>query len=75
MKRGDAPATADRVYITRRPNGTVCWTGGVGLGGAPAFGNSMSDLRSIADAEAEAIEWARSNGAREIIIVIESDDS
>lgn len=73
MKRGEAPNTADRIYITRRPDGTACWIGAVGLGGAALFGNSMSDLRSVADAEAEAVMWAQRMGAREIII--ENDDA
>ena len=68
MKRGEAPDTADRIYISRRPNGTACWTGAVGVGGAPVFGNSIADLRSVADAETEAIQWAETKGAREIII-------
>ena len=73
MKRGEAPDTADRIYISRQPDGTASWNGAVDLGGAAVFGNSRSDLHSVADAEAEAIDWAKSMGARQIII--ENDDS
>lgn len=72
MKRGQAPDEADRIYVTRRPDGTAYWTGALGLPGGAVFGNSMTDLRSVADAEAEAIKWAQDKGAREIII--ENDD-
>ena len=74
MRPGEAPSNADRIFITRRPDGTASWTGAVGAGsGAPVFGNSVSDLRSVADAEARAIEWAHSKRVSEI--VIESDET
>ena len=68
MKRGQAPDAADRIYITRRRDGTAHWIGAVRLGGSAVFGNSASDLPSVAEAEAEAIRWAQANGALEIII-------
>ena len=67
MKKGQAPTSADRIYITRRRDGTACWNGAVGLRGG-VFGYSTSDRQSVAEAEAEAINWAQANGASEIII-------
>lgn len=73
MRRGQSPAGADRIYITRLPDGTAFWMGAVGISATPVFGNRTSPLPSVAEAEEEAISWAQRLGATEIII--ESDDA
>jgi hypothetical protein len=71
LNPGDrAPEDADRVRINLLPNGKAGWDGAIGYSNEALFGLSENYERSAADAEAEAIEWARRNGAEELFIEI-----
>ncbi len=74
LKPGErAPDTADRIHINSFPDGKNGWTGALGLAGSALFGVSKNEHRSIQEAEAEAIEWARQNGIE--ALTIEFDDA
>lgn len=73
LKPGErAPDTADRAHINRFRDGKNGWIGALGHGREGVYGIGKNDYRSIKEAEREAIEWARGNDVRELLI--ETDD-
>lgn len=61
----------DRIYIDRLSDDRVAWAGSIAVGGSAVFGTSRINHPTIEAAEAEAVEWAASHGASEIIIEID----
>ena len=66
--RGEAPNTADRVYIDRQTDGLYSWIGSVAVADDHVFGNSPCEFRSIEEAEADAKAWAEGQGANFLFI-------
>ena len=71
MGLGEAPDTADRVFIDRVPGGRFSWNGSVGRGRAAIFTTGNGKFSSVKAAEAEAIAWANDQGVIELIIETE----
>jgi hypothetical protein len=71
-KKGEAPDTANRVVIDRTGD-RYEWTGNVDSGGEAVFGASPAEFPTAHLAEADAIAWAMSHGATELMI--ETDDA
>jgi hypothetical protein len=69
LKPGElAPDATDRIHINKLPNGKHGWSGSVGLRDAAVFGVGKNEDRSVHQAEAEAIAWAKHHGATELMI-------
>jgi len=68
-----APDDRDRIFVDRLSDGKVAWAGSISVGESAVFGTSRNDHATVEAAEAEAVEWAASHGAIEIII--ETDDA
>jgi hypothetical protein len=61
----------DVIRISRLPDGTTRWTGVLACEGGTLCTLSAARHRSVEDAEAEALRWARCNGAAEPVIAVE----
>ena len=66
-----APSDEYRIYIDRLSDGQVAWAGSISVDGAAVFGASRNEHTTVEAAEAEAVEWAASHGAAEIMIEID----
>lgn len=72
LKPGErAPETANHIHINRLPNGKNRWQGTIGLGSGILCTASANTHRSVEDAEAEGIGWARRNGVTELLVGID----
>ena len=68
VKRGAAPETADRVFIDLDRGGFYCWKGVVLVAQSPVYGGSAPEFRNANEAEVDAVTWAVSHGATELVI-------
>jgi hypothetical protein len=66
-RRGEAPDTADRIIINRNGD-RFGWTGTVQVGGSAVFGRGPSEWRTVHEAETDALAWAMSHGATQVMI-------
>jgi hypothetical protein len=70
VKIGEGPDWANRVVIDRTGD-LYEWTGNLDVGGEAIFGASPAEFKSAQEAEADALAWAMSHGATELMIEID----
>jgi hypothetical protein len=69
---GEAPETADRVFIQRLPGGLFTWSGSIGHGDTAIFTTGDRTYPLAKDAEAAAVTWARAHFVAELIVEMEN---
>jgi hypothetical protein len=64
-------AESDLIHISRLPDGTTRWTGMLIQESGILRTRSAGRRRSLEQAEAEAVKWAKRNGAAQLVIAVE----
>jgi hypothetical protein len=69
VKKGEAPGAAGRISITYHPGEYYSWTGTLDLGGTGVTGgNTQNKFPTVHEAETDAVAWALSHGATQVLI-------
>jgi hypothetical protein len=63
-----APANVDHICIVKMPGGRMTWSGLVNVAGAVVRSAGGAMFTTIAEAETDAIAWARRQGTSQLLI-------
>ncbi|MEO8547344.1 MAG: hypothetical protein ABI422_03140 [Sphingomicrobium sp.] len=69
LEPGKDAVGTDRIFLVRLRDGGVAWKAAIEVASKMMFGGDNSVCATVQEAEAEALEWVKQRGAKEITIV------